>query len=374
MQISENKLVKFSSDTKHRKQWFTGISFSHPAKMSLPLQLWLIDNYTKEGDVILDPMAGSGTILVACSLGRNVICVELEQKFVDMMKGNWEKIQQRGPQMGYEMGTCQIIQGDSRNLEGLLADKIISSPPYEAQEGAGIAKRGYQGSKHSPTDLVGKRSYMPDVHGQSEGQVGNLPYGSIDKIITSPPYEGSVSDDKEGPGVGADEGKYGRWAKGTAQKHSYTQDGEPSKVDAVVYSPPYEGAMDGGSRHTKGGIPQRDLKMKRLGSYDVEGKQNIGNLYGDTYLQAMLQVYQQCYTILKSGGLMILVVKNFIRNKQIVWLDLDTIKLCEQAGFTIQDRWYRELASQSFWRTIYYQKYPDVEPIKYEDILAFSKE
>jgi len=72
------KIIKFGSDTKHRKQWFTGISFSHPAKMSLPLQLWLIDNFTKEGEVILDPMAGSGTILVACSMGRNVIAVDLE--------------------------------------------------------------------------------------------------------------------------------------------------------------------------------------------------------------------------------------------------------------------------------------------------------
>ena len=71
--------LKFKIDTKHRKDWFTGVSFSHPAKMSLPLQLWIIENYTRAGETILDPMAGSGTILVACSLGRNVIAVELEQ-------------------------------------------------------------------------------------------------------------------------------------------------------------------------------------------------------------------------------------------------------------------------------------------------------
>ncbi len=27
--------LKFNSDTKHRKQWFTGLSFSHPCFKSL---------------------------------------------------------------------------------------------------------------------------------------------------------------------------------------------------------------------------------------------------------------------------------------------------------------------------------------------------
>ena len=71
---------------------------------------------------------------------------------------------------------------------------------------------------------------------------------------------------------------------------------------------------------------------------------------------------------------MILVTKNFIRNKQIVNLDLDTIKLCEQAGFELVDWHFRKLTQQSFWRVIYQKKYPWVEQIKYEDILVFKKE
>ena len=45
--MDSNKILKFKTDTRHRKQWFTGVSFSHPAKLSLPLQLWIIENYTK---------------------------------------------------------------------------------------------------------------------------------------------------------------------------------------------------------------------------------------------------------------------------------------------------------------------------------------
>ena len=127
--------LKFKADTKHRKQWFTGISFSHPAKMSLPLQIWLIENYTKPGETILDPMSGSGTLMVCCSLGRNCILVELEEKFCKMMEANWEKVKQRGAQLGYTMGQAQIIQGDARNLEGLLVDKCLFSPPFAGNTG-----------------------------------------------------------------------------------------------------------------------------------------------------------------------------------------------------------------------------------------------
>jgi len=108
--------LEFKVDTKERKQYFTAESFAHPAKMSLPLELWLIERYTKPGDVILDPMAGIGTILVGATLGRNIICVELEEKFCRMMLNNREKITQKGPQLGYQMGNCFILWGDARNI------------------------------------------------------------------------------------------------------------------------------------------------------------------------------------------------------------------------------------------------------------------
>ena len=457
--------LKFKVDTKQRKEWFTGVSFSHPAKMSLPLQLWIIENYTKPGDTLLDPMAGSGTILVACSLGRNVIAVELEAKFIEIMKGNWERIKQRGPQLGYQMGECQIIQGDARNLENILVDHAIFSPPYaltgvgdwqtgraefqawviselaakgyvewqgkrytesewramnhgridgrttkgvhkhptdgygeangqignlpygdiasiitsppyaEAQEGGGIAKYGYQGTKDSPTELVRKYSYMPKNTGNTEGQISRLPYGSIDSVITSPPYEGSVSDNKESPLAGGNEAKYGRWKDGTAKKISYTQHSEPSKIDSIVTSPPYEATIKRGDESPSASGEDRPTYKERLEQPRVYSNErdNIGNLKAESYLSAMLQVYRQCHSVLRPGGLLILVTKNFIRNKKEVRLDEDTMKLCDQAGFQFVERHYRKLSAQSFWRVIYAQRYPSAPQLKYEDILVFVK-
>ena len=121
--------IKFKRDTSFRKNFFTPESFAHPAKMDSQLLLWIVNKYTKVGETILDPMAGSGTAMLACTMGRNVVLVELEDKFCKMMRDNWEIVRMM-PQLGFTMGDCQIIQGDARRLEGLLLDKCIFSPPH----------------------------------------------------------------------------------------------------------------------------------------------------------------------------------------------------------------------------------------------------
>jgi len=278
--------IRFKRDTAFRKTFFVPDSFAHPAKMDAQLLIWIVNKYTEAGETILDPMAGSGTLMLSCTMGRNVILVELEEKFCKMMWDNWEQVKMR-PQLGSNMGTCQIIKGDARQLEGLLK--------------AGYDPKKYQGGKGR--NLQQDWSYHP-----------------VDSIITSPPYE------NQGQGQGKE------------------------------YHPERMVGTDTG-----------------LGRGYSDNIDNIGNLKPDNYLEAMLQVYQQCYKVLKPQGLMVLVTKNFIRDKQVVRLDTDTIKLCEQAGFSFVERYYRELPSQSFWRIIYHQKYPNVEQILNEDVLVFNK-
>lgn len=256
---------------------------------------------------------------------------------------------------------------------------------------------------------------------KSPSQAGT---GRYDKIITSPPYAEAVTGQSgidpakmtRGQAEGnkpRDRSKEPAWDKSIFREGGFQYSNNKDnignlpygEIDAVITSPPYEGALEASSRHTKGGIPSRDKKLGQTGSYadfdkaEIEAKvssgfqsaearkiiagsargysaseENIGNLKSQSYLEAMLQVYQQCFSVLKNGGLLILVTKNFIRDKKEVRLDLDTIKLCEQAGFNFQERWYRELPAQSFWRIIYKQKYPDAPLLKYEDVIVFKKD
>src|SRR3990170_2657462 len=109
-------------------EFFAPESVKHPAKAVLHMIRWIIENYTQEGDTILDPMAGTGsTGIMASLLGRNAILVEYEQKFVDMIQQNINLLVTSGKAKGKVI----VVKGDARKLgDVLLADRIMFSPPF----------------------------------------------------------------------------------------------------------------------------------------------------------------------------------------------------------------------------------------------------
>jgi len=211
-------------------------------------------------------------------------------------------------------------------------DTVIISPPYEATclDGRDVEKRIERLKKagHDPKDFIG---------GQAR-DVTLKNYDKVDAVVISPPYGNRLSDEAVQDG---DEARI-----------SYRQ-----AINSIVTSPPFERTISSKSGGSVNPQEKRSLKLMREYSDDSN---NIGNLKGETYLEAMLQVYRECHEVLNSSGIMILITKNFIRNKQVIRLDLDTIKLCEAAGFRLSDHWYFKLPTRSFWRILYRRKYPDV--------------
>ena len=407
-------------------------ALSHPAKMNVRLLEFLVKSHTKEGDVVLDPMAGSGSTGVISALnGRNAVCVELEEKFFGWMEEARKKVE------GYsnlsDKGKLINIKGDARQLSNLVqkTDFVITSPPYgEAQQGQGIAKYGYQGDKHSSTDLVGKRSYMPDKF-ESKDNISCLSMGDIDAVITSPPYaevvhstgqtrekviemlrkkgygEAWIQAHYMGPYCQVKETGYSEnpenignlsngdidaiitshpYEESLGSKHhspradkiamekslntTYT---EKDGIDAVITSPPYEQTVS----HKHGGRdPYPELSggsAKISEGYSSDDKNNIGNLKKETYLEAMLKVYAEMCKVLKPGGSAIIIIKPFIRNKKVVDLPWHTWLLLEKVGFKLSKVYKLRLKQDSFWRILYKQKYPDVPHIKHEYVLVCQK-
>ncbi len=57
----------------------------HPCPDNLEMVKWIVQNWSKTGDLVLDCFAGIGTTAVACKeLGRNYIGIEISQKYVDI--------------------------------------------------------------------------------------------------------------------------------------------------------------------------------------------------------------------------------------------------------------------------------------------------
>jgi len=318
--------------TKLQRPWYVEESISHPAKMNVLLARKIIKQFTKPGDTVLDPMTGCGTVNVeAMLLGRNTIAVELEQKFIDrMVEPNIRKVKETNSKSHFplRLGETKIICGDARRLSELLSgpidpDAIVTSPPFS------------DSFRSNPKVNVERRlNKLKQVPYEGSFLGGGDPEKRRERLVEA----------------GYDLKKFfGGKARNATLKHY-------DEVDAIVTSPPYENAMEGGSRHHPESEPHyRFVREKHLWNYysdDKSGAQ-LGNLKSETYLQAMQKCYFEFFKVLKPNGSLVLVLKNFIRGHQVVDLVSDTIKLCKSVGFRLENRIKHKLNTASFWRVNY---------------------
>lgn len=101
----------------------------HPATFPLALAKKVIELFTHEGELVLDPFVGSGTTLLAAKdTNRNAIGFDLQQKYIDLCAS-------RLTQTSLFADTKQLaIEDDARNISQYLNPETVSliwtSPPY----------------------------------------------------------------------------------------------------------------------------------------------------------------------------------------------------------------------------------------------------
>jgi len=102
----------------------------HGATYPKKLSGRIIQMYSGEGDLILDPFLGVGSTLESCrEQGRKGIGIELNQRFVELAK---EVLSQKT--LNKEDNEIKIIQDDCRNLLRHInknsVQLMVTSPPY----------------------------------------------------------------------------------------------------------------------------------------------------------------------------------------------------------------------------------------------------
>ena len=92
-----------------------------------------IEFFTKKGETVLDPMAGTGSTLVAAlRAGRNSYGIELNPKYVEIAN---QMIEEERKKLGEKVEglTSKVIQGDASNIAHFgfaTFDYVLTSPPY----------------------------------------------------------------------------------------------------------------------------------------------------------------------------------------------------------------------------------------------------
>jgi DNA modification methylase len=129
---------------KFQKSWFIHNPpprrkevLRHPAKFPESLVQDFIEFFTKRGQVVLDPMVGTGSALVAAlRAGRPSYGIELNPAYAEIAHQTVAKERAR---LGEEAGllAAEVILGDAKNIAEIVAEKqlppidyVITSPPY----------------------------------------------------------------------------------------------------------------------------------------------------------------------------------------------------------------------------------------------------
>lgn len=301
----------------------------------------LLSGWLTVGDpcAISSPPYGKG-VIGSCSPAQLERLKRLTQDSTSSLYG-------RDPEGEWFQAMAQGYINSEGNIDRLPVDgdyANLSSPPYAAtrSEPQYSDERLQKAAGPCVGRLCSAAGQRTNGYGAAEGQIGALRDGTDYAALTSPPYESSLSGD--------DPDKRG----GLFRDPKRRNDASLTANYQAVSSPPFE-AQSGGNPEIKSG-PLADPRLHerhaaarvgKSGGYADNSEGQIGTKRGETYASACGQVYA---ALARSGVRYVaLVTKNPVSKGELKRLDLLTIRLMEEAGYSLIDRkraWLWETRAQ----------------------------
>lgn len=271
--------------------------------------------------------------IIAAYNGLRWIGVELEQRFIDLANGfdcdgdgtadvpaacgNKERHEPHHVIGSLELHRAKlealgcpipvVVRGDSRRFSELVAaDACVTSPPYNMSGNVPasviIAADHLQAGGRQGVRRVYKSNgseSCTDNYGDTVGQIGALPSGSIDAVVSSPPYADSVNSGEHGIDWTKTGPAIGNRRRGEGTQHEATLNAQlaygqtsgqigamsEGRLDAAITSPPYSDSLDAGGpekQHPDGYPRSNDW----LGHGNTEGQ--IARLRADGAVDAVV--------------------------------------------------------------------------------------
>jgi DNA modification methylase len=138
----------------------------HPAKFPEALVEEFVELFSSPGDTIFDPMAGTGSaLLAAVKSQRNAIGIELNPTFLEIAR---KRVITNIPRLLNFVPEVELFQGDAREAEHFIpvakVNYCITSPPYWSM----------LGNIGSENQQARREKNLPTVYSQSVEDLGNI--------------------------------------------------------------------------------------------------------------------------------------------------------------------------------------------------------
>ena len=134
---------------------------AHPATFPQELPEEFIQFFTRTGQSVLDPFAGTGTTLIAAdALGRKSAGIELEPTFMEFAS--------QRTQSQIHVGDALTVLNNPGSIQDQHSDYIFTSPPY--MNTLGQSRGGNPDTRHKYRSERGE----PLTYGENEKDLGNL--------------------------------------------------------------------------------------------------------------------------------------------------------------------------------------------------------
>ncbi len=211
--------IDTTGDDALHKRWYR--VYKHPAPLNASIAASLIRLADwNENKVLLDPMAGGGTILIEAALmGRNIatgknrdfayfkifgeVLPEEDEKEISMELYGIEKYRKhvvgaiRNARAAGVADTIKFLQDDATKLEGIEADTVVTNPPYGLRIGSKrIIEELYSGLLASLQNVLNDdgvaviitsndeilRKYAKTLGYIIEEEIG-VKYGNLDTVV-----------------------------------------------------------------------------------------------------------------------------------------------------------------------------------------------
>lgn len=159
----------------------------HPGKMLPSLARRIVEEFSKPGELVVDPMAGIGTTVVEGALvGRNCIGVELEAKWVDIARRNVAHMLPQDIDV-----QAEVRQGDALSLRSAFGsrhgtvDLIATSPPYgcEVATVSTNARSGHVTRDRHSTNYSANKSNLGHARGDRYDEAMTAVYRSCFDVL-----------------------------------------------------------------------------------------------------------------------------------------------------------------------------------------------